>query len=211
MKITIIYDNTAYQKELKTDWGFSAKVETAGRKILFDTGANGSILFSNMETLGISPDEFDDVFISHSHWDHTGGLSDFLQKNSEVTVFIPEHFKVREDAKEVTEVVNPEELYDGIYSTGTLEKIEQSLCVETEKGIVVILGCSHPRMNNILDTASGFGEVYGIIGGLHGTHPKSLKGLELICPTHCTQHIEEIKELYPDAYIEGGAGRVIEI
>ena len=33
----------------------------------------------------------------------------------------------------------------------------------------------------------------------------------VICPTHCTQHIAEIKSLYPEKYIEGGAGKIIEI
>jgi len=27
MKVTIIYDNTAYKKELKADWGFSCLVD----------------------------------------------------------------------------------------------------------------------------------------------------------------------------------------
>ena len=105
----------------------------------------------------------------------------------------------------------PTKLYEGIYSTGELEGIEQSLCVEREKGIVIIVGCSHPRMENILKTASHFGKTYGIIGSLHGTRPESLKELDLICPTHCTQHKREIKSLYPEKYIEGGAGKIIEI
>jgi len=42
MKITIIYDNEVWKKGLKADWGFSCLVETNGKKILFDTGANGS-------------------------------------------------------------------------------------------------------------------------------------------------------------------------
>jgi len=72
MKITIIYDNTAFRKDLQADWGFSALVEVEERKILFDTGANGRILLSNMEKLKLDPKEIGDVFISHLHWDHTG-------------------------------------------------------------------------------------------------------------------------------------------
>ena len=66
-------------------------------------------------------------------------------------------------------------------------------------------------MEHILQVASQFGKVYGIIGGLHGTRPESLKDLNLICPTHRTQYKSEIKFLYPERYIEGGAGRIIEI
>ncbi|HDM22756.1 MAG: MBL fold metallo-hydrolase [Methanomicrobia archaeon] len=211
MKVTIIYDNTAFKKDLQADWGFSALVEAKERKILFDTGANGRILLSNMEKLKIDPKRIEDVFISHLHGDHTGGLSSFLRLNNRVKLWIPSYFSEAKNAREFTEMKKPTKLYEGIYSTGELEGIEQSLCVETEKGIVIIAGCSHPRMEHILETASQFGKVYGIIGGLHGTKPGSLKDLELICSTHCTQYKSEIKSLYPKKYVEGGAGKIIEI
>jgi len=211
MKITIIYDNTAFRKDLQADWGFSALVEVKKRKILFDTGANGRILLSNMEKLKVNLEEIEDVFISHPHWDHTGGLLSFLRLNNKVKLWIPSYFSEVKEAREVIEVKKPTKLYEGIYSTGELEGIEQSLCIKTEKGIVIIAGCSHPKMEHILKVASQFGKVYGIIGGLHATKPEPLKDLDLICPTHCTQYKSEIKSLYPKKYIEGGAGRIIEV
>ena len=210
-KITIVYDNTSFRKDLQADWGFSALVEVRNRKILFDTGANGKILLSNMEKLGINPKEIGDVFISHLHWDHTGGLKDFLKVNNKVRLWLPSYFPEAENAREIIEIKKPRKLYEGIYSTGELEGIEQSLCIETEKGILIIAGCSHPKMESIIKTASNFGKVYGIIGGLHSTKPESLKGLELICPTHCTFYKAEIKSLYPEKYVEGGAGKIIEL
>ena len=209
MKVTIIYDNTTSRTDLKADWGFSALVEVKGRKILFDTGANGEILLSNMQKLKINPKEIGDVFISHLHWDHTGGLASFLRLNSKLKLWIPACFPEAKDAGEIIEVKEPTRMYEGIYSTGELEGIEQSLCVETEKGIIIIVGCSHPRMEHILEVASQFGRVYGIIGGLHGSKPETLKDLSLICATHCTQYRSEIKALYPERYIEGGAGKII--
>lgn len=211
MKITIIYDNTAFRKDLQANWGFSALVEIKERKILFDTGANGTVLLSNMQKLEINPKEIEEIFISHSHFDHTGGLSAFFDQSNEVKVWVPPSFRGIKNVREVIKVENPTKLYGGIYSTGELEGIEQSLCVKTEKGIVIIAGCSHPKMEHILQVASQFDKVYGIIGGLHGTRPESLKDLDLICPTHCTQYKSEIKSLYPEKYAEGGAGRVIEI
>lgn len=210
MKITIIYDNTSFKEELKADWGFSALVEVNDLKILFDTGADGNILLSNMEKLGIDTNVINEVFISHSHFDHLGGLSSFLNENNDVDIFIPPSVHGVKKGR-VTKVEEATELHPGIYSTGELEGIEQSLCVETEKGIVVIAGCSHPSMKNILNRASQFGEVYGIIGGLHGTSPQFLEGLQLIVATHCTQRKAEIKKLYPEAYVKGGAGRAIEV
>jgi 7,8-dihydropterin-6-yl-methyl-4-(beta-D-ribofuranosyl)aminobenzene 5'-phosphate synthase len=211
MKITIIYDNTVFNKELKADWGFAALIQAKGKKILFDTGTSGAILLSNMAKLNISPDQIHEIFISHAHYDHTGGLSAFLEQNNDVKIWLPSSFHGVKNAREVIAIEGPTKLYDGIYSTGELEGIEQSLCIHTEKGIVIIVGCSHPRMEHIISTASQFGKVYGIIGGMHGNSPESLKGLELICATHCTQYKEEIKSLYPKQYIEGGAGKVIEI
>lgn len=211
MKITIIYDNTALRKDLRADWGFSALVETRGRKFLFDTGANGTILLSNMSQLKITPEEIDDVFISHAHFDHTGGLSAFLDRNHEVKVWVPPSFRGVKNAKEVIEVQSARKLYEGIYATGELEGIEQSLCVKTQKGIVIITGCSHPQMKHIIKVASKFGKPYGIIGGLHGNNPQSLQNLDIICATHCTQYRQEIMSRYPEQYVEGGAGKVIAV
>ena len=211
MRATIIYDNTSFGKDLQADWGFSALIEAKGKRILFDTGANGSILLSNMTQLGIVPKEIDEVFISHAHFDHVGGLSDFLDHNHDVTVWIPPSCRGVGKAGEVIEIENATRLGDGIYSTGELEKFEQSLCIETEKGIVIIAGCSHPQMAHIIDAASQFGEIYGILGGLHGHRPESLKGFGFICSTHCTLHRREIQSLYPERYVEGGVGKVIDI
>ena len=211
MKVTIIYDNTSSRPDLEADWGFSALVEINERKILFDTGAKGSILLSNMERLNINPEDIEDVFISHLHWDHTGGLLSFLSRNSHVRVWVPSYSTDASSASEVIEVKKPRKMYEGIYSTGELDNIEQSLCVRTEKGIVIMVGCSHPKMAHILEAASQFGRLYGIIGGLHGNGPETVAELSLICATHCTQHKSEIKSLYPERYVEGGAGRIIEI
>jgi 7,8-dihydropterin-6-yl-methyl-4-(beta-D-ribofuranosyl)aminobenzene 5'-phosphate synthase len=211
LKVTIIYDNTAFRNDLESNWGFSALIEVGERKILFDTGGNGSILLSNMEKLGIDPHDINDVFISHYHHDHTGGLSTFLEHNNNVTVWVPISFDGVKNAREVIKIHKAHELYEGIYSTGELDDIEQSLCIRTEKGIVIIVGCSHPRMEHILKAAAQFGTVYGIIGGLHGNKPETLHNLDLICATHCTQYISEIKSLYPRQYKEGGAGKTIEV
>ncbi len=211
MRVTIVYDNTAFRKDLQADWGFSALVEAKGERILFDTGGSGSILLSNMRRLGISPNEIDHVFISHAHFDHTGGLSAFLDQNNQVKIWLPHSFRGVKNAREVIEVEAPGKLCEGIYSTGELIGIEHSLCIDTPKGIVIIAGCSHPPMVDILGAASEFGNVYGIIGGLHGNRPESLRPFDLICATHCTQYQQEIASLYPDRYIGGGAGKVIEI
>jgi len=212
MKITIVYDNTAYKKGLKADWGFSCLVETETTpKILFDTGTKGAILLANMEQLNIDPASIEEVFISHAHFDHTGGLSALLSVNDNIKLYVPRSVRVVRDVKEVISVSAPLQIHENIFSTGEIDHMEQSLAVRTDKGIVLIVGCSHPRMDHILKAASQFGKVYAIVGGMHGFSDFELfQDFELICPTHCTQHIKTIKSLYPEKYIDGGVGQIIE-
>ena len=168
MKITILYDNTVFQSGLKPDWGFSCLVEVHNRTILFDTGSNGSILLENMNKLGVDPSSIDEVFISHPHFDHIGGLSAFLNVNNNVKIYVSISLRGIRNAKEIIHVDKSLEIHENVFSTGEIEHIEQSMAVKIDKGLVLIVGCSHPKMENILNTASQFGKVYAIIGGLHG-------------------------------------------
>ncbi|MCK5785674.1 MAG: MBL fold metallo-hydrolase [Candidatus Sabulitectum sp.] len=211
MRITIVYDNTA-KAGLIPDWGWSCFVETEERNILFDTGGNGRILMKNLKNLSIKPESVNDVVISHPDFDHIGGLSAFLNSNEKADVYIPSSFRGIRYPNAVHYCDEPQEIYHGVYLTGELGKREQSMAVNTERGLVLVIGCGHPGVESIMNSVSPFGEIYGVVGGLHDFNNFDiLENTGIICPAHCTKYKEQIMQLYADKCVEGGVGRVIEI
>lgn len=213
MKITVVYDNEVKQQGLKADWGFSCLIEIEGvSRILFDTGAKGTILLHNMERLGIDPGAIEVIVVSHDHFDHTGGLSDILAVNKDAEVYVPASFSGMIPGRKMVRVRESVRICDKVYSTGELNGIEQSLAIETGGGIFIVAGCSHPGVGEIIDAASRYGRANGILGGFHEFREFGrLDGLSLICPCHCTQYKSEIKRLFPEQCIECGAGLVLEV
>ena len=213
MKFTIVYDSEVARPELKADRGFSCLVEPAdGPGILLDTGASGSVLRHNLEVLGIDARSIGTVVISHRHPDHTGGLEEMTRANEDVEVCVPESFMRGTAARRVSIVRGPREIRPGIFTTGELSGVEQSLVVATDGGPVVVVGCAHPGLGAILRAAGGFGAVWGVIGGFHGFSDFGLlDSLSLVCPCHCTVYRAEMKERFGKRCVGGRVGTVIEL
>lgn len=86
-RITVLSDDrTGDRQDLKAEHGLSMLIETYGKRILCDTGAS-SIYAENALSLGIDLNDIDLTFISHAHYDHTGGLRHFLE-NYKAPVFL---------------------------------------------------------------------------------------------------------------------------
>lgn len=232
VKFTILYDNYLYKEGTKTDWGFSCLIEGTEKTILFDTGTQPDILMHNVQQLNVDLNQIELIVISHIHHDHTGGLSTVLDKNHDVTVYLPISFpsefvqNVEKSKAKVVSVDNPVEICQDVYLTGEMgEQIkEQSLIINTKKGLVIVTGCSHQGIVNILKRAKEMLDkpIYLVFGGFHlGAKQdselqeilQSFKELGVLnCgATHCTgeKAIALFKKAYGDNYLSMGTGRIL--
>lgn len=87
MKIITLIEDTTKDDKLKAEHGLSLYIETNNQKILMDTGKSDAT-WQNAKTLGIDIAKIDTVVISHSHYDHTGGLCSFAEKNKHAKIFM---------------------------------------------------------------------------------------------------------------------------
>jgi 7,8-dihydropterin-6-yl-methyl-4-(beta-D-ribofuranosyl)aminobenzene 5'-phosphate synthase len=86
MRIVTLMENLVYQQGLFAEHGLSIYIETENSKILFDTGQSGLFL-QNANKMGVLIEEIDSLVLSHGHYDHTGGLYPFLEKNKKARVY----------------------------------------------------------------------------------------------------------------------------
>ena len=242
MKITIVYDNRTLDPNLASAWGFSCLVDG---DLLFDTGGDSERLLSNMAKMGIDPAGITTVVLSHAHGDHTGGLGGLLGTGVRPTVYVPRSFPTRFKADvrsrtTLVEVSGPLEIRPGIHTTGEVGRglVEQALAVETGEGLVVITGCAHPGVVEMVRRAkesvggrtppriggAGGGKVYLVLGGFHlgGTSQRRVKaiiadfrqlGVQKAAPCHCTgdRAIRMFAEEYGSDFVKAGVGLVLDI
>ncbi len=224
-----VYDNYQVDKNLKTAWGFATIVKTPQEVILFDTGGNPEILLFNMAKLDINTALIKKVVISHVHHDHLGGLEGFLERNNCVTVFIPHYFPksvknmITEKGAKFVEISVATKISESVYTTGELFGYpkEQSLIINSKKGLIIITGCAHPGIVNIVKVVKKLmknKKVYLVLGGFHFPPVSCVKelkelGVEKVAPSHCTGDLirEAFRKEYKENFIEYGVGKILDI
>jgi len=87
MRVVCLAENTSAFDYIEAEHGLSLYIETSKHLILFDFGQ--SRLFSaNAEKLGVDLSKIDVAILSHGHYDHGGGLAEFLKINTKSPVYL---------------------------------------------------------------------------------------------------------------------------
>ena len=211
MKIITLVENTPGGAGCAFEHGLSFYIEIDTHKILLDTGASEAFL-QNAKHLGIDLAQVDMMVLSHGHYDHAGGILEFVKVNSKAPIYMrPAAVKAYYNDRptgakyigmderifnldriiftERTHVLSeqislfsgvtgsrlwPEGnrrlkcLENGVYHQDNFDH-EQSLVIREKSRSVLISGCAHNGILNILDK---YQELYGaapdmVITGFH--------------------------------------------
>jgi 7,8-dihydropterin-6-yl-methyl-4-(beta-D-ribofuranosyl)aminobenzene 5'-phosphate synthase len=109
---------------------------------------------------------------------------------------------------------------------GTLELRELTLAINTPHGLVLVVGCSHPGVEEILRAASGLNShIHMLLGGLHLVKAPDAEierlasalhdqwKIDRIAPGHCTGEpaFAKLKQVFGDSYVYAGLGSRVDI
>jgi len=246
--LTILYDNASVSDSVIADHGFSCLVESGGRSLLFDAGRSADKFIANVERLGVDCSRIGHVVISHIHDDHMGGLAEILASCSQPELVLPFSYpqfkneplgdraerdfqalleRFRPLVSRIVRKKDPVQIGDKYFTTGMIENetYEHSLIVPTPKGLIVITGCAHPGIIEIVKPARELTkrDVHLVLGGFHlaPVDPAQVQAIarELrkltkhVGPCHCTgEKAREIfKDVFHEDYIDIKAGLRIKI
>jgi 7,8-dihydropterin-6-yl-methyl-4-(beta-D-ribofuranosyl)aminobenzene 5'-phosphate synthase len=215
-------------------WGLSYVIDGT---ILYDTFANYPVLDRKLRKAAVDVSAIQTVVISHDHWDHVGGLWTILEKRPGIDVYLPptaldevKHHVVSAGGR-LVDAPGIKTLKENVWVSDELmgslngrPVAEQSIIIKTAKGLIVLVGCSHPGIVAIIKKAKEkFGlPVYGMIGGLHlrsssaeeiyaCANALKNEGVQMVAPTHCTGwHAERIfKRVFGKSFISSRDGQTL--
>ncbi|MBV1819238.1 MBL fold metallo-hydrolase [Clostridium cochlearium] len=92
MKVVTLIENTSKDNDLFKEHGLSLYIEKGNKKILMDIGKSNKVI-ENAKKLNVDIEDIDMVILSHGHYDHGGGLLDFLKINRKAKVYLKKETK----------------------------------------------------------------------------------------------------------------------
>ncbi len=114
---------------------------------------------------------------------------------------------------------------DAECTTPDLFPDDQALVIETTRGAVVVLGCSHAGVENTLSCAlrlTKLGRLRAVVGGMHldDAPDETVAGVadfiealcpDVICPIHCSgaRARNYFHDRFPRAFVEGHVGTIL--
>ena len=236
-EITILYDNRPSDPAYITHWGFSCLIKGFEKTILFDVGERRDVFLENVEALKVDLKTVDILIISHFHPDHTSAIGSFLNLKPNAKIYVPNDAHpdprtqpFRDQVQEAGVMLNvvkaPTEIFPRAFLTGTMGFgiKEQSLILDTDKGLVIVTGCAHQGIVNVVQRAKSMlkKEIALLLGGFHlldssETAIKNIidkfkeNGVQQIGATHCTgdKAIQMMKDIYKENFLEIGVGKKI--
>ena len=233
-KLYVLVDNNPWGS-LQASWGLSIFVETPWGNVLFDTGPDPGTLAYNAKRLGIDPCNVSAVVISHEHMDHVGGLPYIARHCPGVPVYVPSGISssvlswMKSLGLRDIRIVNTTTIVvPGVYVLPPLwgPPAEESLAINTSRGLVLLVGCSHPGVARIVRHAEHLlgKRVLLLMGGFHlAWAPRSEVekiakelvglGVEYIAPIHCSGSLIRsiLASEYPSHYVGAHVGTVVVI
>ena len=237
-RILILYNNKSTGNALRPGWGFSALIEHDGKRLLFDVGADVLVFEHNVKALGVDPKTTDALVLSHEHCDHIGAISAALHRN--LDVYYPASFS-SQFKKEIGDerkkplwtphpVTDPLGIVPGVRSTGELKSrsgiVEQGLIVDGQDGPVLVTGCAHPGIVEMVKVAADITDRCPqlVLGGFHLLRKKTAEvqaiamglkqlGVKQLAPCHCTgeRAMAILREAFGDTLIKIDVGTEIAV
>jgi 7,8-dihydropterin-6-yl-methyl-4-(beta-D-ribofuranosyl)aminobenzene 5'-phosphate synthase len=164
----------------------------------------------------------------------TGGLAAFLAENADVTVYLPASFPqalkdaVLASGAEVVAVSGPTAVCAGASVTGELgtQPKEIGLLVEGPEGLLVITGCAHPGIVDMVTEAKALTDspVDLVLGGFHLGNESAARigaivealtalGVRRVAPGHCSGEpaIRLFEQAFGEDFIRIGVGRRVSV